>query len=344
MMTQNISDIESLDRELRNRLIGIRRLSCVVHCLTIVVYAAVLYWVTYCIYTSFWGWRIGQGISDDAWIFIAGAFVVFLVLHFLLMYGLTLLKDRETQVMRKAIRHLFPDAVYSINSTISRSIIKDSALFDLFSSDKDAVDFTGYGSIVFRGESGSAAIYDIGVTSGRFLGIVKKLPAVGFLVTLYYSVVRPIFGAPIENSLHNFRGMFGMRAGSIECKGNVILLPDRLEDKIGYLAHSIQSYRNKNGARHVILEDVEFESLFAVYADDEVEARKILTPAMMQRITNLRRAFGKELLISFSGNRIYYAVSFPDGFLRPTRESLNNEKLFEQIFYEINLGRKLISQ
>lgn len=339
MTTQNI-DIENPDGELRDSLIRIGRLRVVVRCLTSVVYAAVLCWIAWCICSSFWGWREGCVQSESTWIYIAGAFVAFLVLHYLLMYGLVMLTERENRIMRKAVRCRFPDAVYSANVAVPRTTLGESALFELFP-EEDAVDVTSYGSITFRGDEGSTTIYDIGVTSGRVTGILNRLPVVGYVVMIYRLIVRPIFGAPVESTMHGFRGMFGTHTGSRACKGRVILLPDKLEGKIGYLAHSVQSCRSRNGARHMVLEDAEFENLFAVYADDEVEARKVLTPAAMRHITNLCRLFGKELLISFSGNRIYYAVPFAGGFLRPSRKSLNDIKVFDRIFYEIDLARQL---
>ncbi len=56
-------------------------------------------------------------------------------------------------------------------------------------------------------------------------------------------------------------------------KGNIIILPDHLEQKIGYLAKNIQGLKKRYSARLLQLEDQEFENYFAVYADDEVEAR-----------------------------------------------------------------------
>lgn len=338
-MAQNI-DIESFDSELRDSLLRIGRLTVAVRCLTAVVYSAVLCWFVYCFYTSFWGWRGESMQSESAWIYIASAFILFLVLNFLLMYCLTTLQERKTQIMRKAVHSRFPDAVYSPKGTIPRTILQKSLLFDLFPTDNATVDFTGYGKVTFSDESGTTEIYDIGVTSGRISGLLGRLPGIGSLVLLYRYIVRPIFGAPIESTMHSFRGMFGTHTYSTGCKGSVILLPDRLESNIGYLAHSIQAFRHRNGASHIILEDVDFERFFAVYADNEIEARKILTPATMQRITNLRHAFGRELFISFSEDKVYYAVQFSGGFLRPSRKSLKDAKLFEQIFYELSLGRR----
>ena len=107
-----------------------------------------------------------------------------------------------------------------------------------------------------------------------------------------------------------------------------MLLPDHLENKIGYLAQTIQGMKEKYGAKFVHLEDPEFERHFAVYADDEVEARMVLTPAMMRKLTALRN--------SFNGNMFYYASDTPDGFLRPGRKSLDDEHLLEQLYREVN--------
>ncbi|MFP3944036.1 MAG: DUF3137 domain-containing protein, partial [Alphaproteobacteria bacterium] len=55
----------------------------------------------------------------------------------------------------------------------------------------------------------------------------------------------------------------------------------------------------------VKLEDPEFERQFAVYSDDQVEARYLLTPAFMTRLTDLGRALGTDKIeAAFFGNRL----------------------------------------
>ena len=123
--------------------------------------------------------------------------------------------------------------------------------------------------------------------------------------------------------MYSFRGMFGCCKLNRTFRGYVMLLPDHLENKIGYLAQTIQGMKEKYGAKFVHLEDPEFERHFAVYADDEVEARMVLTPAMMRKLTALRKSFSRDLMLSFNGNMFYYASDTPDGFLRPGRKSLD---------------------
>ena len=59
----------------------------------------------------------------------------------------------------------------------------------------------------------------------------------------------------------------------------------------------------------VRLEDPEFEKLFEVYGTDQVEARFLLTPDVMQAFLDLEEAFkGGRLRCTFSGNRTYVAI------------------------------------
>ncbi|MDR0660931.1 MAG: DUF3137 domain-containing protein [Prevotellaceae bacterium] len=57
----------------------------------------------------------------------------------------------------------------------------------------------------------------------------------------------------------------------------------------------------------VRLEDPDFDKQFAVYSPDQIEARFILTPSMMERLKALRRKMGNNVNIVFANNNIYIA-------------------------------------
>jgi hypothetical protein len=61
--------------------------------------------------------------------------------------------------------------------------------------------------------------------------------------------------------------------------------------------------------KRVRLEDPVFEDRFNVYSDDQVEARYILTPKIMERIVELEDRFGENLYLSFRGHNVYIAIS-----------------------------------
>ena len=96
--------------------------------------------------------------------------------------------------------------------------------------------------------------------------------------------------------------------------------------------------KKRYNARFVHLEDPDFEKYFVVYADDEVTARMILTPAIMRQITRLRETFGHDMMFSFSKDTFYYAGMMPDGFLCLRKQALDNEYLLEEIYNDINLA------
>lgn len=60
---------------------------------------------------------------------------------------------------------------------------------------------------------------------------------------------------------------------------------------------------------HVSLEDPEFMRLFTVYGSDQVEARYLLTPSIMESILSLRTWAGSSLRLSFAHGRIYVAFA-----------------------------------
>jgi hypothetical protein len=67
----------------------------------------------------------------------------------------------------------------------------------------------------------------------------------------------------------------------------------------------------------VKLEDPRFNKSFTVYSDDQIEARYLLTPKMMERIVGLQNIIGS-FEASFSNSSIYIAASgFPYGAFTP---------------------------
>ncbi len=73
--------------------------------------------------------------------------------------------------------------------------------------------------------------------------------------------------------------------------------------------------------KEIKLESPEFNSLFSVYGTgDEVETRYLFTPAMMQRMVELSKAYSNRLHFAFARNHIFFAIATPDF---PFTEGLN---------------------
>ena len=334
-MEQTTIDFKALNQEMQQGLKRINRLRRLVRCLICILYPVVLLWFVFCLFGGYLFDHSNYETSAAVSQYIMIGFVVFCLLHYIFMKSLMALNQQETQVMNGIILKMFPSAQYTPSGSIDLKTIAGSRLFSTASASAASLNATGYGRVDIPMGDRCMSIADLGISSNS-----RNEPSTwNSFHILYQSLVRPIFGTRIESTMHSFRGMFGYCKTQREFKGYVMLLPDHLENKVGYLAQTIQRFKQKNGAKFVHLEDPEFENLFAVYADDEVEARMVLTPAMMRRMTELRKSFRRDLMLSFSGDTFYYASDTPDGFLRPGRKSLNNESLLEQLYREIDFCR-----
>ena len=73
--------------------------------------------------------------------------------------------------------------------------------------------------------------------------------------------------------------------------------------------------KNVDGMKRVGLVDLNFESLFEVYSDDQVEARDLITPDFKERLMFFNDAFlGRGVQIAFLGGRLHIALEIDDRF------------------------------
>ena len=100
------------------------------------------------------------------------------------------------------------------------------------------------------------------------------------------------------------------------------------------------------------MDDARFEEKFDVYTTDQIGARYVLTPALMERFREICERFGCPVNAVFKDNQIFIAVeTWRDDFEPDIRRPLiNNETIalyeseiasFTQIVKELNLNRKI---
>ena len=99
--------------------------------------------------------------------------------------------------------------------------------------------------------------------------------------------------------------------------------------------------------KHTELEDSNFEKIFDVYTEDEVEARYLLTPSFMERIVKVKKTFmAAKVSCAFYMNKLF--ISIHTGRDMFSLESLENPaddyRLFLQMFREISSIIELIDQ
>jgi hypothetical protein len=105
-----------------------------------------------------------------------------------------------------------------------------------------------------------------------------------------------------------FRGLFFHLDFNKRLTGTTIVQP---------AGASYSSIGDRTGFAEVQLENPTFAAAFAVYATDEVEARYILTPAMMEQILSLAARTAKPIYLGFQGNRAYLGIDYGRPLFEP---------------------------
>jgi hypothetical protein len=93
-----------------------------------------------------------------------------------------------------------------------------------------------------------------------------------------------------------------------------------------------------------LLEDPEFEKHFVVYGTDQVEARYILSTALMQRILTLRNKVNKGISLSFIDSHVYIGLPIDRNLFEPPAlwQSIDNYKQIEEYHYLVSLCMTIV--
>lgn len=95
------------------------------------------------------------------------------------------------------------------------------------------------------------------------------------------------------------------------------------------------NFLSKMFGSHVALEDPEFNKLFTVNSTDQVEARYIMTPSLMERFKGLRSKMGA-FRTSFFLGRLFMAIDMPyDAFEPSMSRSLADSGQVEKILVNL---------
>jgi hypothetical protein len=126
-----------------------------------------------------------------------------------------------------------------------------------------------------------------------------------------------------------FKGIFFIADFNKHFHGQTVVLTDQAESMFGSLGTMFQKL-NQSRDTLIKLEDPEFEKAFAVYGTDPVEAHYILSPALMQRIMELRKkSYGVQL--SFIDSRVFIAM--------PIKENLFEAPIFDSLLNYLRLSK-----
>lgn len=113
-----------------------------------------------------------------------------------------------------------------------------------------------------------------------------------------------------------FKGLYMVADFHKNFTGKTVVLPDTSERLFGGFGRWLQKINFTRG-QVIYMENPEFEKQFVVYGDDQIEARYILTPNMIERIMELRRKLDCKLYLSFVNSTVHVAIHWQRNLLEP---------------------------
>jgi hypothetical protein len=217
----------------------------------------------------------------------------------------------KTSIIKPVVESFLPDIGYYPKQRIDRDLYQRSQLF-LKGVDR------------YRGED-----YIIGIKGKTEFEFSE-------LHTEYITVTRTKNGR--STSRHTiFKGIFFVADFHKDFNGRTFVLPDTIEGLLGKFGQTLQK-ANFSRPDLVKLEDPEFEKAFCVYADDQVEARYILSPSLMRRILNYKEKFGNKIYLSFIQSKLYIALSSNKNHFEPkVFSSVTNPGLIDEYLADLEL-------
>ncbi len=154
-----------------------------------------------------------------------------------------------------------------------------------------------------------------------------------------------------EEYITIFRGLFIIADFNKHFRTHTVVLPDTAERMFGKFGQTLQSISPGRGEL-IRLEDPEFEKEFCVYGDDQVEARYILTPSLMERIISFKRKWNTRVYLSFLDSKVYIAISMNKNLFEPRlfkpvadysfmEDNLRFLTLLSEVVTDLNLNTRI---
>jgi hypothetical protein len=139
-----------------------------------------------------------------------------------------------------------------------------------------------------------------------------------------------------------FKGLIGHADFNKEINGETYILPDTAEKLFGKWGQKLQS---DSRGDLVKLENPEFEKRFAVFSTDQIEARYILTPSIMESLVNFKNTVKNKIHLSIRGSRLYFAISINEDLFEPrVFKSGVNIKDIEKMYSQLNIINLIVKE
>ncbi len=128
-------------------------------------------------------------------------------------------------------------------------------------------------------------------------------------------------------------------------KGETYVVCGDLESTAGTFQATSSNTKGKKQGSMVALENKEFAKRFMVRSTDQIEARYILTPKLMESLLNVYQLFKQPMQMSFIDGKVYLAIFFQFALFEPTIwKSVMNIKELNKLYQLLNLNKTIIEE
>jgi hypothetical protein len=240
---------------------------------------------------------VNQGnIQGGSWFALIFGVVIALIIYLVMNYKkIGEIKGRfKLEVIAKMVKAIDPSLSYEADSCISESDYHRSKL---------------YLAQINKYKGDDLVCGQVGKTAIRFSELLTQME----------KETRDSKGNRSKTVTTIFKGLFFVGDFNKKFIGETVVLPDTAESLFGSLGTMLQKW-NIQRDQLVKMEDPEFETAFAVYGTDQVEARYILSTSLMQRILQFKQKTRSNVSLSFIQNEVFIGVPL-------------NENLFEAPFF-----------
>ena len=142
-----------------------------------------------------------------------------------------------------------------------------------------------------------------------------------------------------------FQGLFIVAEFHKHFAGQTVVLPDSAQNHFGDLIGSWLQSNNINRNELVKMDNIEFEKEFVVYSSDQIEARYILSPVLMQRLLSFQKKSQHPVYISFIGESIHMAIEYNKDLFEPSVfRSLLDYKIAMEYVQTLHLAIGIIEE
>ncbi len=104
-----------------------------------------------------------------------------------------------------------------------------------------------------------------------------------------------------------FEGMFMIVTFNKNFNGRYLIVPGIYNKIIGGILSKTIHGLTGDSPEQIQMENEDFNRLFSVYGTDQIEARYILTPSMIQRMVDFRNSVNENVYFSFTRSRLFIA-------------------------------------